>query len=97
MKKINFKNFKINNAPRPDMTGNNNGSPDDSVDAMRYAVDNMKYRKNRPLAYKIYTYLKENAVGYDNRIKSNELMRMKLNKYEKDIYESIMEVTNENN
>lgn len=175
MKKINFKNFKINNAPRPVMTGNKNGSPDDSIDAMRYAVDNMKYRKNRPLAYKIYTYLKENAVGYDNRIKSNELMRifdintnetlrtyiqeiresdtlqkivcseasvtggywiatnedevyqtlqhlykrsmkmlhtysiikrkcrlnnqmrMKLNKYEKDIYESIMEVTNENN
>lgn len=176
MKKINFKNFKINNTPRPVMTGNNNGSPDDHIDAMRYVVeDNMKYRKNRSLAYKIYEYLKENAVGYDNRIKSNELMkifdintnetlrtyiqeiresdtlqkivcseasitggywiatnddevyqtlqhlykrsmkmlhtysiikrkcrlnnqmRMKLNKYEKDIYESIMEVTNENN
>jgi hypothetical protein len=176
MKKINFKNFKINYTPCPVMTGNNNGSPDDHIDAMRYVVeDNMKYRKNRPLAYKIYEYLKKNAIGYENRVKSGSLMkpfeiqnnktlrsyieeirdsdilqkiicseagknggywiatsedevyqtlqhlykrsikmlhtysiikrksnlnnqlRMKLNKYEKDIYKSILEVTNENN
>ncbi len=31
--------------------------------------------KQRPLAYKIYNYLKENAVGYDDRIKADVLMK----------------------
>ena len=31
--------------------------------------------KERPLAYKIYNYLKENAVGYENRVKSDILMK----------------------
>lgn len=31
--------------------------------------------KERPLAYKIYNYLKENAVGYENRVKSDVLMK----------------------
>lgn len=31
--------------------------------------------KERPLAYKIYNYLKDNAVGYENRVKSDELMK----------------------
>lgn len=41
----------------------------------KFNRDNMKYRKNRPLAYNIYKYLKTNAVGYENRVKSSELMR----------------------
>ena len=50
---------------------------DHSIDAMRYAVlgnNNMRYRTNRPLAYKIYEYLKKNAVGHKNRVKSGVLM-----------------------
>ena len=50
---------------------------DHSIDAMRYAVlgnNNMHYRTNRPLAYKIYEYLKKNAVGHKNRVKSGVLM-----------------------
>ena len=31
--------------------------------------------KERPLAYKIYNYLKENAVGYDERVKADVLMK----------------------
>lgn len=31
--------------------------------------------KERPLAYKIYNYLKENAVGYENRVKADVLMK----------------------
>ena len=31
--------------------------------------------KQRPLAYKIYNYLKENAVGYDDRVKADVLMK----------------------
>lgn len=31
--------------------------------------------KQRPLAYKIYNYLKENAVGYEDRVKSDVLMK----------------------
>lgn len=31
--------------------------------------------KERPLAYKIYNYLKDNAVGYENRVKSDILMK----------------------
>lgn len=37
---------------------------------------NMKIKRNRPLAYAIYDFLKENAVGYENRIKSYELMQL---------------------
>lgn len=32
------------------------------------------FRRERPLTYKIYSYLKKNAVGYQNRVKSNTLM-----------------------
>lgn len=31
--------------------------------------------KERPLAYKIYNYLKENAVGYNERVKADVLMK----------------------
>lgn len=31
--------------------------------------------KQRPLAYKIYNYLKENAVGYEDRVKADVLMK----------------------
>ena len=31
--------------------------------------------RERPLAYKIYNYLKENAVGYEDRIKADVLMK----------------------
>lgn len=31
--------------------------------------------KERPLTYKIYNYLKSNAVGYENRVKSDILMK----------------------
>jgi len=31
--------------------------------------------KQRPLAYKIYNYLKENAVGYEDRVKADILMK----------------------
>lgn len=31
--------------------------------------------KEKPLAYKIYNYLKDNAVGYENRVKSDVLMK----------------------
>lgn len=34
-----------------------------------------KLPKERPLAYKIYNYLKDNAVGYENRVKSDILMK----------------------
>lgn len=73
MKKIILKLRQSGNAFNQEKENNH------SIDALRYSLENennMKYRKNRPLAYKIYTYLKENAVGYDNRIKSNELMRI---------------------
>ena len=33
------------------------------------------FKKEKPLTYKIYDYLKKNAVGYEKRIKSNVLMR----------------------
>lgn len=36
----------------------------------------MQYKVNRPLAYKIYEYLKNNAVGRENRVKSRTLMNM---------------------
>ena len=44
--------------------------------------ENMKYLislmpplpKERPLAYKIYDYLKNNCVGYENRVKSDIIM-----------------------
>lgn len=32
--------------------------------------------KHSPMTYKIHDYLKENAVGFKNRIKSNEIMRV---------------------
>ena len=32
--------------------------------------------KHRPIIYQMYNYLKENAVGYENRIKSNKLMEV---------------------
>lgn len=31
--------------------------------------------KERPLAYKIYNYLKTNAIGYENRVKSDVIMQ----------------------
>ena len=34
-----------------------------------------KLPKERPLAYKIYNYLKENAVGYEDRVKADVLMK----------------------
>lgn len=33
------------------------------------------FKKERPLTYKIYDYLKENAVGYEKRVKSSTLMK----------------------
>ena len=33
------------------------------------------FKKEKPLTYKIYDYLKENAVGYEKRVKSNTLMK----------------------
>jgi len=54
---------------------------DDSVDSMIYAVritpdeaQNSPVEKHKPIVYQIYDYLKKNAVGYEKRIKSNELM-----------------------
>ena len=31
-------------------------------------------KHERPLTYKIYDYMKKNAVGYENRVKSNVIM-----------------------
>lgn len=31
--------------------------------------------KERPLAYKIYNYLKTNAIGYENRVKAGAIMQ----------------------
>lgn len=39
-------------------------------------INNMKYKKNRPLAYEIYSFLCKNAIGYENRVKSGLLMEM---------------------
>ncbi len=33
------------------------------------------FKKEKPLTYKIYDYLKENAVGYEKRVKSSVLMK----------------------
>ena len=33
------------------------------------------FKKEKSLTYKIYDYLKKNAVGYEKRIKSNVLMK----------------------
>lgn len=33
------------------------------------------FKKEKPLTYKIYDYLKENAVGYEKRVKSSTLMK----------------------
>ena len=53
----------------------------DSVDSMIYAVritpdeaQNSPIEKHKPIVYQIYDYLKKNAVGYENRIKSGTLM-----------------------
>ena len=35
-----------------------------------------KLPKERPLAYKIYNYLKTEAIGYENRVKADALMQM---------------------
>ena len=32
------------------------------------------FKRKRPLTYKIYNYLKKNAVGYEKRVKSSEIM-----------------------
>lgn len=32
------------------------------------------FKRERPLTYKIYNYLKKNAVGYEKRVKSSEIM-----------------------
>lgn len=32
------------------------------------------FKRERPLTYKIYDYMKKNAVGYENRVKSNVIM-----------------------
>lgn len=34
-----------------------------------------QYKKEKPLSYKIYEYLKKNAVGYEKRVKSSVLMK----------------------
>lgn len=34
-----------------------------------------KLPKEKPLTYRIYDYLKENAVGYKNRIKADKIMK----------------------
>lgn len=34
----------------------------------------MNVDRSRPLSYRIYDFLKENAVGYDNRVKGSYLM-----------------------
>ena len=33
------------------------------------------FKKEKPLTYKIYDYLKKNAVGYEKRVKSGVLMK----------------------
>jgi hypothetical protein len=33
-------------------------------------------KKNKPIEYRIYDYLKKNAIGYENRIKGNKLMQI---------------------
>ena len=33
------------------------------------------FKKEKPLTYKIYDYLKNNAVGYEKRVKSSTLMK----------------------
>lgn len=33
------------------------------------------FKKERPLTYNIYDYLKKNAVGYEKRVKSSTLMK----------------------
>lgn len=55
---------------------------DDSVDSMIYAVritpdeaQNSPVEKHRPIIYQLYDYLKKNAIGYENRIKSGALMK----------------------
>lgn len=34
-----------------------------------------QFKAEKPLTYKIYNYLKKNAVGYEKRVKSNVLMK----------------------
>ena len=33
------------------------------------------FKKEKPIVYQIYDYLKKNAVGYENRVKSKTLMK----------------------
>lgn len=54
---------------------------DDLVDSMIYAIriapnecENSPVEKHRPIIYQLYDYLKKNAIGYENRIKSGTLM-----------------------
>ena len=39
-----------------------------------FKKDKVVQEQHRTIIYEIYNYLKENAVGYENRIKSNKLM-----------------------
>ena len=39
-----------------------------------FRKDKVVQEEHRTIIYEIYGYLKENAVGYENRIKSNKLM-----------------------
>lgn len=39
-----------------------------------FRKDKIVQEEHRTIIYEIYGYLKENAVGYENRIKSNKLM-----------------------
>lgn len=39
-----------------------------------FRKDKVVQEQHRTIIYEIYGYLKENAVGYENRIKSNKLM-----------------------
>lgn len=47
----------------------------DNIDLKELQAQMPKLPKQRPLAYKIYNYLKENAVGYDDRVKADVLMK----------------------
>ena len=39
-----------------------------------FRKDKIVQEQHRTIIYEIYDYLKGNAVGYENRIKSNKLM-----------------------
>lgn len=51
---------------------------DSNIYAVRITPDeaqNSEVEKHRPIIYQLHDYLKKNAVGYENRIKSGALMK----------------------